>query len=68
MFRPDARAETRLVEIVENLEARITEAEENRWLGEVEGLRASLAGAKDKLEKARRKGVSLGMPIIRDRA
>lgn len=65
MFRPDARAESRLVEIVENLEARIVEAEEHGWLGEVEGLRTSLAGAKDKLEKARRKAVAIGMPTLR---
>jgi integrase len=65
MFRPDARAVARLVEIVENLEARIVEAEEHGWLGEVEGLKTSLAGAKDKLEKARRKSVAIGMPTLR---
>lgn len=65
MFRPDARAETRLVEIVENLEARIVEAEEHGWLGEVEGLKTSLAGARDKLDKARRKSVAIGMPALR---
>ncbi|TXK12347.1 site-specific integrase [Microbacterium hatanonis] len=66
MFRPDPRAEARFVEIVDNLEARIAEALENNWLGEVEGLQVSLAGARDKLERVRRKPVSLGIPILRE--
>jgi hypothetical protein len=37
------------VEIIDNLTARIAEAEREGWLGEVEGLRVSLAGAQDKL-------------------
>jgi hypothetical protein len=39
----------RLVEIRDNLIARIAEAEREGWLGEVEGLQVSLAGAGDKL-------------------
>jgi hypothetical protein len=43
-----------LREIITNLHARITEAEQNNWLGEVEGLKASLAGAQEKLEEMER--------------
>ncbi|MGV9870162.1 tyrosine-type recombinase/integrase [Rhodococcus koreensis] len=39
----------RLVEIRDNLIARIAEAEREGWHGEVEGLQISLAGAEDKL-------------------
>ena len=39
----------RLAEIRDNLAARIAEAEREGWLGEVEGLKVSLAGANDKL-------------------
>src|ERR1700712_2867512 len=35
--------------IRDNLLDRITEAETNRWFGEAEGLKVSLAGARDKL-------------------
>jgi hypothetical protein len=44
-----ARPNARLEEIRDNLQARIAEATREGWLGEVEGLRVSLAGAKDKL-------------------
>ncbi|MEV5483519.1 MULTISPECIES: hypothetical protein [Streptomyces] len=37
------------MEIRDNLIARISEAEGEGWLGEVEGLKVSLAGAQDKL-------------------
>jgi hypothetical protein len=40
---------SRLVEIRDNLEARIIEAKREGWLGAVEGLQVSLAGVKDKL-------------------
>ncbi|MEU8924518.1 hypothetical protein AB0D10_26840 [Kitasatospora sp. NPDC048545] len=55
-------------EIRDNLVARIAEAEREGWLGEVEGLRVSLTGAKDKLAQvdalAERQSaaVPLGMP------
>jgi hypothetical protein len=47
--------------------ARIAEAEQEGWLGEVEGLQVSLAGAEDKLAQLdRRRGhhtaVDLGIP------
>ncbi|MFE9122854.1 hypothetical protein [Streptomyces sp. NPDC007172] len=49
MLWPDPAQRDRLVEIRDNLHARIAEAEREGWLGEVEGLRVSLAGAEDKL-------------------
>lgn len=49
MLWPDPEQAPRLVEIRDNLTARIAEAEREGWLGEVEGLRISLAGALEKL-------------------
>ena len=49
MLWPDPAQRARLVEIRDNLTARIAEAEREGWLGEVEGLAVSLAGADDKL-------------------
>jgi hypothetical protein len=49
MLWPDPAQRARLVEIRDNLIARIAEAEGEGWLGEVEGLAVSLAGADDKL-------------------
>jgi len=54
-----------LEEIRDNLLARISEAEREGWLGEVEGLKVSLAGAEEKLTQLdRRPTVHLGMPDI----
>ncbi|MER5808268.1 hypothetical protein ABT143_08740 [Streptomyces sp. NPDC002033] len=70
MLRPEPEQRSRLVEIRDNLTARITEAEREGWLGEVDGLHVSLAGAQDKLvqldnEATRRStAVSLGMPTF----
>ncbi|MCF3179698.1 hypothetical protein IPZ70_07030 [Streptomyces polychromogenes] len=70
MLRPDPAQRERLVEIRDNLIARIAEAEREGWLGEVEGLQVSLAGAQGKLdqldaEAARRSSaVNLGMPAF----
>nr|WP_214661580.1 integrase [Streptomyces polyasparticus] len=70
MLRPDPAQRTRLTEIRNNLMARITEAEREGWLGEIEGLEVSLAGANEKLaqlddhlERPSRI-VDLGMPAI----
>ena len=55
------------MEIRDNLVARIAKAEREGWLGEVEGLRVSLAGATDKLAQIDRRGdrtVELPMPGI----
>jgi hypothetical protein len=56
-----------LEEIRDNLIAHIAEAEREGWLGEVEGLRVSLAGAEDKLAQMDRRAsggtaINLGMP------
>lgn len=47
----DPAQRPRLVEIRDNLIARITEADREGWLGEVEGLQISLAGANQKLNQ-----------------
>ena len=74
LLRPDPAARPRLVQIRDNLIDRITEAESHRWLGEAEGLKVSLAGARDKLAQidqisARRNTVvQLGLPSYSDTA
>jgi hypothetical protein len=67
MLWPDPAQRHRLVEIRDNLHARIAEAEREGWLGDVEGLQVSLAGAKDKItqldkQPANRTVVALGIP------
>ena len=70
--RPRQRG--RLAQIRDNLLDRITEAETNRWFGEAEGLKVSLAGAQDKLAQmdqitARRAAaVNLGIPTFTEAA
>ena len=49
MLWPGPAQRPRIAEIRDNLIARISEAEREGWLGEVEGLKISLAGANDKL-------------------
>jgi integrase-like protein len=74
LLRPDPTARDRLVEIRDNLITRIAEAESHRWLGEAEGLKVSLVGARDKLVQmdqisARRaQTVHLGIPTFADAA
>ena len=68
MLWPDPEQRPRLVEIRDNLHARIAEAEREAWLGEVEGLHVSLAGAQDKIAQIDRRPTSrapvdLGMPL-----
>ncbi|MFD5786746.1 tyrosine-type recombinase/integrase [Streptomyces sp. NPDC127037] len=69
LLRPDPAQRGRLEEIRDNLVARIAEAEREGWLGEVEGLKVSLAGAEDKLAQIDRQPqkatISLGMPTTR---
>lgn len=55
MLWPDPAQRHRLAEIRDNLLARIAEAEREGWLGEVEGLKVSLAGAEDKLAQIDRR-------------
>ncbi|ETZ29153.1 integrase [Mycobacterium intracellulare subsp. chimaera] len=66
---PDPTQRHRLLEIRDNLLARIAEAEREGWLGEVEGLQVSLAGAEDKLAQVDRRSreqapVELGTPTL----
>ena len=58
----------RIVEIRDNLLARIAEADRENWLGEVEGLKVSLAGSEQKLDQRARRAatVNLGIPTFRD--
>jgi hypothetical protein len=68
MHWPDPAQRHRIAEIRDNLTARIAEAEREGWLGEIEGLKISLAGASDKLAQIdRRSGhdgpVDLGTAI-----
>ena len=73
LLRPDPAARPRLVQIRDNLIARIAEAESHRWLGEAEGLKVSLAGARGKLAQmdqisVRRTQTHLGIPSFADTA
>jgi hypothetical protein len=69
-LRPSPAQRTRLEEVRDNLRARIAEATREGWLGEVEGLQISLAGANDKLDQTdatleRQAAVTqLGMPTF----
>jgi len=68
MLWPDPAQRDRLVDIRDNLISRIAEAEREGWLGEIEGLRISLAGAEDKLDQIDRRSpdrVDLGMPTLK---
>ncbi len=51
LLRPDPAQRGRLVEIRDNLLDRIAEAEREGWLGAIEGLRVSLAGAVNKINQ-----------------
>jgi len=67
LLRPDPAERDRLVDIRDNLIARIAEARQQGWLGEVEGLQVSLHAARQKLEQldqitAHRSSVPLGLP------
>ncbi len=70
MHWPDPAQRPRIAEIRGNLLDRIAEAEREGWLGEIEGLRISLAGAEDKLAQIDRRSrngatVDLGLPAVR---
>jgi hypothetical protein len=67
MHWPSPSQRPRIAEIHDNLTARIAEAEREGWHGEAEGLKISLAGARDKLAQIDRRTrtpapVGLGMP------
>jgi hypothetical protein len=66
---PSPAQRPRIAEIHDNLIARIAEAEREGWRGEAEGLKISLAGARDKLAQIDRRShpaapVSIGMPAF----
>lgn len=50
MLWPDPEQRHRLIEIRDNLTDRITEAQREGWIGEIEGLQVSLTGANDKID------------------
>ena len=71
-LRLNPRARPRLAEIIASLKDRIQEARDNGWLGEVEGLQASITAARAKLAALDRTArnnapgaTSLGMPSVR---
>jgi hypothetical protein len=71
MHWPDPAQRHRIAEIHNNLIARIAEAEREGWHGEAEGLKISLAGARDKLDQIDRRSqpatpVNVGMPAFLD--
>jgi integrase len=72
LLRPDPSQINRLQDIIDNLEERITEAEQHGWLGDAEGLRVTLNSAELKLAQMYklqnhhgREVVELGTPRIR---
>lgn len=71
LLRPDPAQRSRVNAVRDSLLARISEAQREGWLGEVEGLKVSLAGAEQKLtrlDKRTRRAttVTLGLPAFRD--
>ncbi len=66
MHWPDPAQRSRIADIRDNLIARIAEAEQQGWPGEIEGLKTSLAAADGKLAQIDRRPVpgsaDLGMP------
>jgi hypothetical protein len=62
LARPPQRS--RIAEICDNLTARITEAQREGWLGEVEGLKVSLAEPKTNSPRSTGARTTLGMPTI----
>jgi len=74
LLRPDPAQRARLQHVHDNLLARIHEAQAQHWLGEVEGLKVSLAGAERKLAEMnqiasrRATAVDLGIPSFTEAA
>ncbi|MGO9218685.1 MAG: tyrosine-type recombinase/integrase [Streptosporangiaceae bacterium] len=72
LLRPDPAQRGRLEEIRDNLHDRIAEAEREGWLGEIEGLKVSLAATEDKLAQIdtalqrHEQAAHLGMPAFPD--
>ena len=74
LLRPDPAERGRLIEIRDNLDERIGEAQAEGWLGEAEGLKVSLDGARQKLAQMdliterRTRSVDLGLPTFSEAA
>jgi hypothetical protein len=71
LLRADPAQRPRLAGLCDNLQARIDEAEREGWLGEADGLKVSLAAARQKLAQLddlarRRSTIHLGMPGLPD--
>lgn len=71
LLRPDPDQRHKMIEIRDNLIARIGEAQRHGWLGEVEGLQVSLTATRQKLAQldeltTRATTVHLGMPHVTD--
>ena len=69
LLRPDPGQRARLIEIRDNLIARIAEARQQAWLGELDGLQISLNGARQKLDQldqisSHTRATDLGMPAF----
>jgi len=68
MLRVDPRQRDRLAAIAASLRERISEARDNGWHGEIEGLRISLRGAESKLvtldRETRNTSTHLGLPRL----
>ena len=64
MHWPSPAQRPRIAEIRDNLIARIAEAEREGWHGEAEGLKISLAGARDKLTQIDRRSAPAGPVTI----
>ena len=69
MLRVAPRQRPRLIEIIRNLGERISEAQMNGWLGEVQGLEVSLEAAKRSLDRSlernRNNGpIHVAVPVI----
>lgn len=71
LLRPDPAQADRHQNIITNLADRIEEAEQNNWLGEVEGLKISLEAAELKLSPMERQTASvtvdLSLPTMQGR-
>jgi hypothetical protein len=63
MLRSDPAQLPRLLEIIANLRSRLDEAHERGWLGEVDGLEATVTAAEFKLEAMRRAAGRDPVPI-----
>lgn len=64
LLRPDPAQLPRLTEIHTNIVARLAEAHERGWAGEVDGLEVSLAAAEQKLEQMRRATPPEAHPVV----